>query len=96
MRDTYGANGEEYQTEFITDLQTQIDTIKQNTKQDVEEVIRDYDFTPEFSDFTYDKATIDEMMGGAGGGFNVESVSALPANPDSNTIYLIQGKVMVE
>lgn len=96
LRDSYGANGEEYQTEFITDLQTQIDTIKQNTKQDVEEVIRDYDFTPEFSDFTYDKATINEMIGGAGGGFNVESVSALPENPDSNTIYLIQGIVVVK
>lgn len=35
--------------------------------------------------------------GGSSGysGFNVESVSSLPANPDGNTIYLIRGEVVV-
>ncbi|MCH1984160.1 leucine-rich repeat protein [Ruminococcus sp. OA3] len=33
---------------------------------------------------------------GGGGGFNVESVTELPASPDGNTIYLIQGEVVVE
>ena len=34
--------------------------------------------------------------GGGSGGFNVVSVTELPAGPDSNTIYLIQGEVTVE
>lgn len=32
----------------------------------------------------------------SGTGFNVLSVTSLPSNPDSNTIYLIQGEVVVE
>ena len=34
--------------------------------------------------------------GGTGGGFDVQSVTSLPSNPDPNTIYLIQGEVVVE
>lgn len=33
--------------------------------------------------------------GGSGGGLKAVSVTELPANPDSNTIYLIQGEVTV-
>lgn len=36
-----------------------------------------------------------DSMGNSMGGFNVMSVSELPANPDMNTIYLIQGMVEV-
>lgn len=36
LRDEYVAEGEEYQSEFITDIQLQIDSIKQITKTDVE------------------------------------------------------------
>ena len=94
LKDSYSAKGEEYQSEFITDLQTQIDLIKKKqgvSKQDIEDYVGDY---------TYDKGTIDDMFanfdpGTGGGGFNVESVAALPPNPDENTIYLIQGKVVV-
>lgn len=96
LKDSYSAKGEEYQSEFITDLQTQIDIIKKKqgaSKQDIEDYVNDY---------TYDKSTIDDMVAnfdpgtGGGGGFNVESVAELPSNPDSNTIYLIQGIVVVE
>lgn len=94
LKDSYSAKGEEYQSEFITDLQTQIDLIKKKqsvSKQDIEDYVGAY---------TYDKDTIDDMFAnfdpGTGGGFNVESVAALPSNPDSNTIYLIQGVVVVE
>lgn len=93
IKDSYSAKGEEYQSEFITDLQTQIDTIKKKqsvSKQEIEDYVGDY---------TYDKGTIDDMFAnfepGTGGGLNVESVAALPSNPDANTIYLIQGKVVV-
>lgn len=94
LKDSYSAKGEEYQSEFITDLQTQIDLIKKKqgvSKQDIEDYVGDY---------TYSQTEIDDMFanfdpGTTGGGFNVESVAALPSNPDSNTIYLIQGKVVV-
>lgn len=90
LKDSYSAKGEEYQSEFITDLQTQIDLIKK--KQGVDQSYLDENF--------YDKDTIDDMFAsfdpGTGGGFNVESVAALPSNPDENTIYLIQGVVVVE
>lgn len=92
LKDSYSAKGEEYQSEFITDLQTHIDLIKKKqgvNKQDIEDYVGDY---------TYDKDTIDEMFANfeGGSGVNVESVAALPSNPDQNTIYLIQGVVVVE
>ena len=60
---------------------------KQGTdKQDVEEIVGDY---------TYSQNEIDDMFNNFSGGFNVESVVSLPAVPDENTIYLIQGKVVV-
>lgn len=111
LKDSYSAKGEEYQSEFITDLQTQIDLIKR--KQGVDQSYLDENF--------YDKDAIDDMFAnfdpGTGGdtdlsdyytkeevnnllnnldsGFNVESVEALPSKPDANTIYLVQGIVVV-
>lgn len=90
LKDSYSAQGEEYQTEFVTDLQTQIDIIKQNAGTNVKDYVKDY---------TYDKGEIDNMFESyvpSGGGLKVESVAALPAVPEQDTIYLIQGKVVVE
>ncbi len=91
LRDSYSAKGEEYQSEFITDLQTQIDIIKRNTQTDVKQYVEDY---------TYDKDYLDEkfeeLSGGGVGSINVVSVEKLPDSPDENTIYLIQGEVVVE
>lgn len=94
LRDNYSANGEEYQTEFITDLQTQIDTIKVNVKEEIDNTIKDYDFSDKFNDFTYDKDYIDSQFQNMSQ-LKVESVTALPAAPDQYTIYLIQGEVSV-
>lgn len=49
LQDVYDANGEEYQTEFISDLQTQIDTLKNSGQS----AMRDY---------TYSKGEIDDMV----------------------------------
>lgn len=92
LSDSYSAQGDEYQSEFITDLQTQIDTIKKNQDAD-KQYIEDY-----VGDYTYSQTEIDDMLQNfeGGGGFNVESVKELPENPDDNTIYLIQGIVVVK
>ena len=83
LRDNYRANGEEYQTEFITDLQTQIDMVKQDIKEEVKNTIPDY---------TYSKDYIDDMFNNLpGGGVDIVSVAELPANPDPSIVYLVQG-----
>lgn len=101
LKDSYSAKGEEYQSEFITDLQTQIDLLKKKnsggiTKPEMEDYVGDY---------TYGKDEIDDMFAnfdpgtGGGGGVgiaNIVSVNILPTNPDENTLYLIRGEVIVE
>lgn len=42
LKDEYSAEGEEYQRIFITDLQTQIDTVKQNVESTVSDIIDNY------------------------------------------------------
>lgn len=92
LKDNYEAKGEKYQTEFITDLQTQIDTLKK--KQPSGGVTQ-----PEMEDYAYSKDEIDGMFdsfeGGGGGGTNIVSVKVLPENPDFNTVYLIEGEVII-
>ena len=89
LRDSYGANGEEYQTEFVTDLQTQIDIIKMNSQNDIHRMMEDY---------TYDKDTIDMMVqsGGGTGDFKVISVKSVPSSYESNALYVVQGEVFVQ
>lgn len=52
LTDNYKVQGDEYQTEFVTDLQTQIDSIKSDTQQIVNNTVKDY---------TYSKQEIDDM-----------------------------------
>lgn len=87
LKDSYSAKGEEYKSEFITDLQTQIDIIKKKqgaSKQDLENY--------------YDKDTIDDMFANfeGGGGLKFELVNAPPVEGDENTLYGIIGIVTVE
>lgn len=88
LMDHYSANGEEYQTEFVTDLQTQIDMIKADTG-NMKEWIGDY---------TYDRTTIDDKIGsiGGAGNFNVVSTSNVPSSYEPNTLYLVRGEVFIQ
>ena len=93
MKDSYSAQGEEYQTEFVTDLQTQIDILKQSAGTDVKEYV---------SDYTYDKDYIDNMFSNIESGtrglelISIPSVEDFPSNPDGNVLYAVQGIVVVE
>lgn len=86
LRDNYSVQGEEYQREFITDLQTQIETIKNNISVEVKNQVIN-----QLPNYTYTKEQADEKFST----LKVLSVDALPSNPDSNTIYLIRGEVTV-
>jgi len=86
--DQYEARGEEYQRQFITDLNARIDVLKKNKV--------------DLSNY-YNKQEIDDMLsgsspgggGGGGSGWSVESVQALPPSGQPNVLYLIQGEVVV-
>lgn len=96
LKDSYSAQGDEYQNEFITDLQTQIDTIKKAGGAD-KQYVKDYvdSYVPRYvEDYTYPKEEIENMA--AGGGLKFELVSAPPTNGDDNTLYGIIGIVTVE
>lgn len=80
LKDNYEAQGEEYQSEFITDVSTQIEQLKNNLSSEVNYQVRNY---------TYPKEELDDKM------LKVFSVKELPSNPLPNAIYLIQGEVTV-
>lgn len=101
LRDNYSAQGEEYQSEFITDLQTQIDIIKQNAGTDVKEYVKDYTYDKDYiNDNFYNSGQIDDMFANfSSGGSKIVSLPSMedyPSNPDSNTLYAVQGIVVVE
>ena len=103
LRDNFTARGEENQSLFITDLQTQIDTIKQNgggggdmskyyTKGEVDEILA--------TDYFTQAETIDEVSEQVNDletptGFTIQSVYSLPSVRSANTVYLIQGGVVI-
>lgn len=103
LRDVFTARGTENQSLFITDLQTQIDTIKQNgggggdmsryyTKGEVDEILA--------TDYFTQAETIDEVSTQVNDletptGFTIQSVYSLPSVRNANTVYLIQGGVVI-
>ncbi len=90
LRDNYSAQGEEYQTEFITDLQTQIDILKKKNTQETQETQQ------QIEDYTYSKDEIDQKFSSGGAWWDVQSVPVLPTTLAANTMYLIQIETMVE
>lgn len=104
LRDTFTARGQENQSLFITDLQTQIDTIKQNgggggdmskyyTKAEMDEILT--------TDYFTQAETIDEVSEQVNDletptGFTIVSCFSLPSTRSANTIYLVQGGIIIQ
>lgn len=103
LKDTYNAKGNEEQSEFVTDLQVTLETLKLNGGGDADlsnyytkEQVADY-----IDEHTYPKDIIDDHIGEQVNkmekptGFNVVSCYSLPTTRDLTTIYLIQGDVTI-
>jgi hypothetical protein len=81
LKDTYSVKGEEYQSEFITDIQMQIDSVKETLEETARKEAQKHSYS---KDETYSKEEIDELLNNL-----IISVSELPANPDPNKYYAI-------
>ena len=89
LKDSYVADGERDQKQFISDIRSQIDVLKRKTdeiKDDIDTDLEDY----------YDKDEIDDMFENLPQGWSVESVEELPPQGQDQVLYLIQGEVVVE
>jgi len=88
LRDEYGAEGDEFQREFISDVGLNIDVKIKKVKNEIQEFIEDN---------YYDMDTIDDMFEQIQQeGWSVESVAELPPSGEDQVLYLIQGEVVVE
>lgn len=99
LNDQYVAEGDEFQKEFITDIQAQLNTLKTNVPSLVDgyytsdEIDDMFDDTLDYIDDNfYDTDEIDTEFAGleTPTGFNVVSCYTLPAAIAQDTIYLIQ------
>lgn len=81
MRDEQSARGTEKQNIFISDLSLSVDLLKQE--------VMNQGFSIGMLDY---RVTALEQGGAVA---NIVSTASLPANPDPNTLYCIQGRVVV-
>lgn len=98
LNDAYEAEGDEEQKEFITDIQAQLNSLKQNnfvTQDDmetaIEEALEDIPTMEEMEDFVDTEIGLMEEPTG----FNVISCYTLPTAREPNTIYLVQGGIIM-
>lgn len=109
LKDEYSALGNEEQSEFITDLQTTLDTLKMNggggsggdltnyyTKDDVNDLLTNYTTPSQVEEQVYSEVAQQVNQMEVPTGFNVVSVYTLPSVRANNTIYLIQGGVIMK
>lgn len=88
LKDVYSVQGEEYQSEFVTDVSTQVEQIKKNLSHEISNKVTSQ-LEISIPQYTYSKEEVNEMT------LKVVSVSSVPTNWQANTIYLIQGEVEV-
>lgn len=103
LSDTYSATGSEEQSEFITDLQSRLDSIKHTgvvmdnyyNKTDIDTIMdqfeENYMDAEEVTEHIED--TLNELETPTG--FNVVSCYKVPKNRDYGTIYLVEGGVIM-
>lgn len=104
LNDTYSATGTEEQSEFITDLQAQLDSIKHTgvvldnyyDKTAIDTIMdqfeENYMTADEVQDYTED--VLNELETPTG--FNIVSCYTVPSSREPGTVYLIQGGVIME
>lgn len=101
LRDTYTARGNEEQSEFITDIQAQLDAIKRggvgnlNDYYTKEEIDSNY-WTADETAFEVEQITdtaISEMETPTG--FNIVSCYTLPSSRTANTLYCVKGGIII-
>ena len=100
LQDEYESKGEEYQNEFITDINVNVRTIQQeydNKFKEYDYKFDEYDYKfddydSQFEDINSEFDNVWDAIEGAGNA-NIVSVTYLPSNPDPNTVYLVQGYV---
>lgn len=101
LRDTYTARGNEEQSEFITDIQAQLDAIKRggvgnlNDYYTKEEIDSNY-WTADETAFEVEQITgtaISEMETPTG--FNIVSCYTLPSSRAANTLYCVKGGIII-
>ena len=85
LMDTYTAQGEQDQSEFITDIQTQIDTIKRSGGGGIDP--NDYYTKEETEDFVTEAIETETQR--------IVSVTSIPSTMDENTVYLVQGDLVL-
>ena len=100
LNDSYKATGSEEQSEFVTDIQSQLDAIKRNgvnmqdyyTKEETEEIFIPHEEAQiEFGEIADEKIAQMETPTG----FNIVSAYTLPTNRQSNTLYIVGSTVVV-
>jgi len=102
LKDTFSATGEEEQSEFITDLQTQLDTIKRNgvnmenyyTKDEMDTYLEEnYASLDETTEMVTEQVQTQIEQMETPTGITVASVYTLPSSRNANTLYCIRGLV---
>lgn len=103
LTDSYTSEGEEEQSEFITNIQAQLDAIRRSepdmtgyyTADEVDDLVNtsleDYPTIEDTSGMINDQV----MDLKTPTGWTVQSVSALPSNRSANTIYFIRGGMII-
>lgn len=94
--DTYVSEGEEEQKEFITDIQSQLNALKQNpddyyTADEIDDMMEEIPDEAEVMDMISDQVNDMEMATG----WTVKSVNSLPVNKSPDTIYFIRGGMII-
>lgn len=101
LKDVYSVQGEEYQTEFITDVSTRVEQIKQSLSVEVNNQlasnISKYTYTKdEMAERYYTKQEVEELIKKALEEYWL-SVDELPeGHENTNKWYVVQGETVVE